>query len=80
MDIAAKLAEVSKGGEKCTNFKECVDLLKAGKDIDYEGVSGPVEFNDAGDPAVATIGIYQYGNNNKYPVKALEYRTGNIEG
>ncbi|GAB2905904.1 ABC transporter substrate-binding protein [Nonomuraea fastidiosa] len=79
-DIAAKLGEVSKGGEKCTNFKECVDLLKAGKDIDYEGVSGPVEFNDAGDPAVATIGIYQYGDDNKYPAKALEYRTGNIEG
>ncbi|NBE93535.1 amino acid ABC transporter substrate-binding protein [Nonomuraea sp. KC401] len=79
-DIAAKLAEVSKGGEKCKNFKECVDLLKAGKDIDYDGISGPVEFNDAGDPAVATIGIYEYGDNNKYPVKALEYRTGNIEG
>ncbi|TDE36400.1 amino acid ABC transporter substrate-binding protein [Nonomuraea mesophila] len=79
-DIAAKLAEVSKGGEKCKNFKECVDLLKAGKDIDYDGISGPVEFNEAGDPAVATIGIYQYGDDNKYPVKALEYRTGNIEG
>ncbi|MEV4070323.1 ABC transporter substrate-binding protein [Nonomuraea fuscirosea] len=80
VDIAAKLAEVSKGGEKCTSFKACVDLLKAGKDIDYEGVSGPVEFNEAGDPAVATIGIYQYGDDNKYATKALEYRTGNIAG
>ncbi|RVX39588.1 amino acid/amide ABC transporter substrate-binding protein (HAAT family) [Nonomuraea polychroma] len=80
VDIAAKLAEVSKGGEKCKSFKECVDLLKAGKDIDYEGVSGPVEFNEAGDPAVATIGIYQYGDDNKYGTKALEYRTGNIAG
>ncbi|PZG15674.1 ABC transporter substrate-binding protein [Nonomuraea aridisoli] len=80
VDIAGKLAEVSKGGEKCTNFKECVDLLKAGTDIDYDGVSGPIEFNDAGDPATATIGIYQYGDDNTYPVKALEYRTGNIAG
>ncbi|MEU8249203.1 ABC transporter substrate-binding protein [Nonomuraea sp. NPDC048916] len=80
VDIAAKLAEVSKGGEKCNNFKSCVDLLKAGKDIDYDGVSGPVEFNEAGDPAVATIGIYQYGADNKYATKALEYRTGNIAG
>ncbi|GGT41890.1 ABC transporter substrate-binding protein [Nonomuraea spiralis] len=80
VDVAAKLAEVSKGGEKCKNFKTCVDLLKAGKDIDYDGVSGPVEFNDAGDPAVATIGIYQYGKDNKYATKALEYRTGNISG
>ncbi|MEU8322645.1 ABC transporter substrate-binding protein [Nonomuraea sp. NPDC048881] len=79
-DIAAKLAEVSKGGEKCKDFKSCIDLLKAGKDIDYDGVSGPVEFNDAGDPAVATIGIYQYGKDNKYATKALEYRTGNIAG
>ncbi|MEV4010346.1 ABC transporter substrate-binding protein [Nonomuraea angiospora] len=78
--IAAKLPEVSKGGEKCKSFKECVDLLKAGKDIDYDGLSGPVEFNDAGDPAVATIGVYQYGDDNKYPGKALEYRTGKIEG
>ncbi|MFG1701946.1 ABC transporter substrate-binding protein [Nonomuraea sp. M3C6] len=80
VDIAAKLAEVSKGGEKCKSFKECVDLLKAGKDIDYDGLSGPVEFDAAGDPAVATIGIYQYGDDNKYPTKALEYRTGNIAG
>ncbi|MBB6343897.1 ABC transporter substrate-binding protein [Nonomuraea muscovyensis] len=80
VDVAAKLAEVSKTGEKCNDFKTCVELLKAGKDIDYEGVSGPVEFNEAGDPAVATIGIYQYGDDNKYPTKALEYRTGNIAG
>ncbi|WP_043638822.1 ABC transporter substrate-binding protein [Nonomuraea candida] len=80
VDIAAKLMEVSKGGTKCKNFKECVDLLKAGTDIDYEGVSGPVEFDEAGDPAVATIGIYQYGDDNKYGTKALEYRTGNIAG
>ena len=79
-DIAAKLAEVSKGGEKCKSFKECADLLKAGKDIDYEGLSGPIEFDDNGDPAVATIGVYQYGDDNKYPGKAEEYRTGNIAG
>ncbi|TDB98593.1 amino acid ABC transporter substrate-binding protein [Nonomuraea longispora] len=78
--IASKLAEVSKGGEKCKTFKECAALLKEGEDIDYEGISGPVEFDDAGDPAVATIGIYQYGDNNTYDTKALEYRTGNTEG
>ncbi|MDX3105817.1 ABC transporter substrate-binding protein [Nonomuraea angiospora] len=79
--IAAKLAEVSKGGEKCTGFKECVDLLKAGKDIDYEGVSGPVDFNEVGDPSVATIGVYRYGADNKFDAaKAVEYRQGNIAG
>jgi branched-chain amino acid transport system substrate-binding protein len=77
-DIAAHLKEVSEGGEKCKDFKSCNDLMKAGKDIDYDGISGPVEFNDAGDPAEATIGIYQYGadNNNKN----VDYRSGKISG
>ena len=64
--IASKMQEVSKGGAKCTSFKDCLALLKDGKDIDYNGVSGPVEFNDKGDPSKATIGIYQYGADNKY--------------
>lgn len=65
-DIAAKLREVSTGGEKCNDFKSCNELLKQGKDIDYDGVSGPIEFNEAGDPSEATIGIYQYGEDNNY--------------
>ncbi len=60
------MQEVSAGGEKCTSFKDCVALIKAGKDIDYDGVSGPIEFNAKGDPSEATIGIYQYGADNKY--------------
>ncbi|GAA2207035.1 ABC transporter substrate-binding protein [Nonomuraea monospora] len=79
--IAGKLVEVSKGGTKCTGFKECADLLKAGSDIDYDGVSGPVDFNDVGDPSVATIGVYQYGPDNKFnAAKATEYRRGTIDG
>jgi ABC-type branched-subunit amino acid transport system substrate-binding protein len=64
--IASKMQEVSEGGEKCSSFKDCVALLNDKKDIDYDGVSGPVEFNAKGDPSEATIGIYQYGADNKY--------------
>lgn len=64
--IASKMQSVSAGGEKCTTFKACADLLKQGKDIDYDGVSGPIEFNSKGDPSQAEIGIYKYGANNMY--------------
>jgi ABC-type branched-subunit amino acid transport system substrate-binding protein len=64
--IASKMQEVSEGGEKCTSFKDCIALLKDKKDIDYDGVSGPVEFNEKGDPSKATVGIYQYGAGNTY--------------
>ena len=74
--ISSKLVEVSKGGTKCTTFEECVKLVKAGTDIDYDGVSGPVEFSDQGDPTEATIGIYQYGADNMY--KFLEGKPGKL--
>ena len=60
------MQEVSEGGEKCTSYADCVALLEDDKDIDYDGVSGPVEFNEKGDPSEATIGIYQYGADNTY--------------
>jgi branched-chain amino acid transport system substrate-binding protein len=74
--IASKLVDVSKGGEKCTSFADCKKLLDAGTDIDYDGVSGPIEFDDNGDPSEATIGIYQYGADNKN--KAVDFRAGKI--
>lgn len=63
------LRQVSGGsgdGEKVTSFAEGAKLLAEGKQIDYDGVSGPITFDEVGDPTEATIGIYQYGPDNKY--------------
>ena len=76
--IASKLVEVSRGGEKCTTFKACVALVKGGKDIDYDGVSGPVEFSPKGDPLEATINISTYDANNKISPKVV-YKPGKLE-
>ncbi len=68
-DIAAKLQEVSGGtgdGEKCTTFADCADIINGGGVADYDGYSGPVTFDENGDPTEATIGIYQYGADNNY--------------
>jgi branched-chain amino acid transport system substrate-binding protein len=64
VDIAKKLKEVSETGEACTNYASCVTLLRNGKDIDYNGKSGPITFSDAGDPTEAYIGIYEYKDDN----------------
>lgn len=76
--LSKKIKEVSEGGEKCTTYADCLALLKDGKDIDYDGVSGPVDMNDTGSPSKATIGIFQYDDTNAYP-KNLEYVTGVVE-
>ncbi|SDS23369.1 substrate-binding protein [Nocardioides scoriae] len=74
--IAQEMANVSGGGEKCTEFKQCADLLADGTDIDYDGVSGPIDLNSTGSPSAATIGIFQYGEDNNY--SNLDYVTGEI--
>lgn len=68
-DIAGKLQEVSGGsgeGEKCTSFADCADIILDGGTADYDGYSGGVAFDDAGDPTEATIGIFQYGADNTH--------------
>lgn len=75
--IAAELVNVSTGGTKCTDYAKCVELLDGGEDIDYDGVSGPVEFSDKGDPTEASIGIYNYTADNALSDE-VEYQTGKL--
>jgi ABC-type branched-subunit amino acid transport system substrate-binding protein len=52
-------------GEKCSDFAACLAIIKAGGDVDYDGVSGPLSFTDAGEPAQASFGLQQFGTDNK---------------
>ncbi len=68
--IKKYMVEVSKDGEKVDftkgdGYKKALELIKAGKDIDFEGVSGPISFDDNGDPTEAYVGTYIYGDDNK---------------
>lgn len=72
-DIRDNLQSVSAGGTKCTEVGECLALIADGEDIDYDGVSGPIEFDDNGDPTEAYIGIYQYGADNRYTLLNTEF-------
>jgi branched-chain amino acid transport system substrate-binding protein len=74
--FAPDIIKVSKDGTQCTSFKDCAALLKQGKDIDYQGVSGPCDLGDTGSPTKATIGIFHYGQNNNFT--NLKYVTGVI--
>lgn len=65
-DIASKMVEVTSGGEKCDTFEECAKFLEDGKDIDYDGQSGPLDFQSNGDPGQAVMGVYEFGADNTY--------------
>ncbi len=68
-EIAAKLQEVSGGsgdGETCSTYADCAAIILGGGVADYDGISGPITFDEVGDPTEASIGIYVYGEDNNY--------------
>ncbi|HUG83185.1 MAG TPA: ABC transporter substrate-binding protein [Euzebya sp.] len=58
--IADNLVAVTGGGTKCTSYAECLELLDAGEDIDYDGPSGPMDFTDAGEPSQGTYALSEF--------------------
>lgn len=61
--IKSQITNISlsgKGKVNVTSFAAGLKALKAGKKINYDGFSGPVEFDENGDPTGAFIGIYRY--------------------
>jgi ABC-type branched-subunit amino acid transport system substrate-binding protein len=69
VEMAKYLRQVSGGsgdGEKVSTYEEGVALLAEGQQIDYDGPSGPITFDEHGDPTEATIGIYEYNDDNTY--------------
>jgi ABC-type branched-subunit amino acid transport system substrate-binding protein len=76
--LAKELPGVTRDGEKCTSFEQCKTLLEDGTDIDYDGISGPIELSDKGDPTSAIVGIYSYGPDNKLKAE-VDYQPGELE-
>jgi len=58
--IADNMIAVTGGGTKCTSYAECLELLDAGEDIDYDGPSGPMDFTDAGEPSQGTYALSEF--------------------
>jgi len=62
--IRAALPEASAGGATCRSFGECLAVLGDGQDLDYAGVSGPVDLDEAGDVGSGTYAVHRYGDGN----------------
>jgi branched-chain amino acid transport system substrate-binding protein len=62
--IKANLQSVSEKGTKCTSYAECAKLIADKKDINYDGLSGPITFDKNGDPTEAYVSIYKYSTGN----------------
>jgi branched-chain amino acid transport system substrate-binding protein len=75
-DIQAQIQAVSgPPGDQYdyTQLSDAIAALQAGDDIDYQGVSGPADLDDNGDPTLGFYETYEYDDQGKFSV------TGTVE-
>ncbi len=75
VDIASEINGITKDGEKCTTFRQCRDIIDGGGNADYDGVTGTLDFNAAGERTVGSYGILRFNAQNKIDEAATQYRT-----
>ncbi|WP_072688602.1 ABC transporter substrate-binding protein [Rhodococcus marinonascens] len=63
-DIAANINAVTLGGTPCTSYEECLPLVQDGQDIDYDGITGKLDFSAAGEPSIGSYAKLQFGADN----------------
>jgi branched-chain amino acid transport system substrate-binding protein len=53
--MGEQLTAVTTEGRTCSTFAHCVELLASGEDIDYDGTTGRIAFDQAGDISSARV-------------------------
>jgi ABC-type branched-subunit amino acid transport system substrate-binding protein len=72
--IARYVNSVTVGGTTCESVGACLDGLRAGRDIQYRGVSLKRSgFTDAGEPSTTSYGTLNFGRNNHIDPAKTEY-------
>lgn len=72
--LADKVVGLTRDGKKCTEFSECVGLLKDGADIDYDGRSGRFSMNGLGEVVESNYAVVEFGSDNRIDHELTEYR------
>jgi ABC-type branched-subunit amino acid transport system substrate-binding protein len=66
IEHASQIVPVTRDGTKCDSYADCLALLEGGTtDIDYDGVTGPIDMSGNGEPTEASYGILTFGADNR---------------
>jgi ABC-type branched-subunit amino acid transport system substrate-binding protein len=73
-EIAAQINGVTTTGTPCDAPVTCLNLVAAGTDIAYKGISlGLGGFTDAGEPSASTYGILRFADSNHLDARQTQY-------
>lgn len=63
--IAGELPRAAHGGVPCASYGECLEVLETEPEIDYQGLSGPLTVDGAGDIVDGEVGLFRYTVENR---------------
>lgn len=69
--VDAALVSVASGGESCVGFAACQERLRAGADINYEGASGNVDFDEKHN-VIGPFGVFALENGKQKQVRTID--------
>jgi ABC-type branched-subunit amino acid transport system substrate-binding protein len=75
VDMAAEVREISgPPGDEYTfeQLPEAIEALQNGDDIDYQGASGPIDMDEAGDATAGVYDIYEFAGGVPEPTDEIE--------
>ena len=75
----SEMENVTKGGTKCRTYAVCASLLNGGIDIDYQGLSGPIDFDRYGDVTEGYYAVYTYDAEKCRTLKVLDFELREVE-
>jgi len=65
-DTLPIIANEAPGNEICKTWDECNAIISAGGTPNFDGATGPLDFNEFGDPQAATISIVEFISNTEF--------------
>lgn len=69
-DIASEITNITRGeaddATTCNTAADCIKAATDGGDINYDGASGALDFNDAGEPSAGSYDVYTFGADGTY--------------
>ena len=74
-DFKGVIDGLTYGGEQCADYASCLAVIQDGDNPNFDGVSGPLDFTDAGEPARATYAVVQVGADNRIATAETEFVT-----
>ena len=60
IDAAIDVTNDDEGDTTCESYEDCIAALDAGEGINYDGVAGPIELDEAGDPTFGRYAIAEF--------------------